>query len=211
MIANYYWKKQCLSKKQCELLIKKGREGRSWDSYVYNRRKEDEVIDKSYRSSKTGIFLEETDPSYNDADSEDVRTAINSLYIQFRQIAFDYYRFPILSFEPIQFTNYLVNDFFVWHTDAGSSPAPNLENVSKMGSHRAGDRDLSASVILTPKDEYDGGGLELLLPNIDGEIEQVKIAEEQGLMIMFPSTLIHQVSKLTKGQRSSLVIWGYRN
>ena len=80
-----------------------------------------------------------------------------------------------------------------------------------MGSHRAGDRDLSASVILTPKDEYDGGGLELLLPNIDGEIEQVKIAEEQGLMIMFPSTLIHQVSKLTKGQRSSLVIWGYRN
>ena len=211
MIANYYWKKQCLSKKQCELLIKKGREGKSWDSYIYSRNKEGEFIEKNYRSSRTATFSEQTDPSYNDADSEEVRTAIDSLYTQFRQIAFDYYRFPILSFEQIQFTNYLVGDFFAWHTDSGGSAIKNPKNGSGTGSHRAGDRDLSASVILTPKDEYDGGGLELLLPNADGEIEQVKIAEEQGLMIIFPSVLTHQVSKIIKGQRSSLVIWGYRN
>jgi len=63
-------------------------------------------------------------------------------------------------------------------------------------------RKLSMTLQLSAPEDYEGGELALLL---DKEAEI--LPKEQGKIICFPSYLLHEVRRVTKGTRYSLVAW----
>jgi PKHD-type hydroxylase len=114
---------------------------------------------------------------------EKLNHAISSLNAQ-------YFQFDLTGFgEPIQLTNYKESNegFYSWHQDFG----------------RAGQsRKLSVTLQLTDPSEYEGGNLQLLTGS-----EPLTIKKQRGLIIVFPSWTVHQVTPVTKGSRQSLVTW----
>jgi PKHD-type hydroxylase len=74
-----------------------------------------------------------------------------------------------------------------WHMDFG-------ENAST--------RKLSITIQLNDPEEYEGGEL-----NFQIHRNIIKAPNKKGTVIVFPSFLLHKVSKVTKGTRRSLVCW----
>ena len=62
--------------------------------------------------------------------------------------------------------------------------------------------DLSATLFFSEPDEYQGG--ELCIRTAAGE---QRIKRPAGHMVLYPSTLIHQVTPVTEGQRLCAVFW----
>lgn len=62
--------------------------------------------------------------------------------------------------------------------------------------------DLSATLFLSEPDDYQGG--ELIIQDQFGE-HQIKLAA--GDMILYPSSSLHQVTPVTTGQRTAVVLW----
>jgi PKHD-type hydroxylase len=62
--------------------------------------------------------------------------------------------------------------------------------------------DLSATLFLTPPEEYDGG--ELVVEDSYGE-KRVKLAA--GDMVLYPATSLHRVEPVTRGNRVSSFFW----
>jgi len=62
--------------------------------------------------------------------------------------------------------------------------------------------DLSATLFLTPPEEYDGG--ELIVEDSYGE-KSVKLAA--GDMVLYPATSLHRVEPVTRGNRVSSFFW----
>jgi len=65
-----------------------------------------------------------------------------------------------------------------------------------------GTRKLSFSILLSDPESYEGGEL-MLHYKRDG----YTAAREQGVSIIFPSAMLHEVTPVTKGTRYSLVGW----
>ena len=96
-----------------------------------------------------------------------------------------------------QYTVYKEGMFYTLHTDS--------ENPS----HRPEDgtqRKLSLSLQLNDPSEYEGGELRFKGFNSDESFSEPQFAHK-GSVIVFPSYLRHQVTKVTKGTRKSLVAW----
>jgi PKHD-type hydroxylase len=62
--------------------------------------------------------------------------------------------------------------------------------------------DLSATLFLTPPEEYDGG--ELLIEDTYG-VHSVKL--QAGDLVLYPATSVHRVSPVTRGARVSSFFW----
>jgi predicted 2-oxoglutarate/Fe(II)-dependent dioxygenase YbiX len=85
----------------------------------------------------------------------------------------------------------------------------NEESESFYGQHvdqlaisdKATKRSLSFSVQLSYPEEYEGGSLELYTG------DNFNTPTNRGDMIVFNSTVLHEVTKVTKGMRKSLVGW----
>lgn len=100
----------------------------------------------------------------------------------------DRYGFDLSGFgEAIQIGCYNEGDFYKWHQDSGP--------------HEFSNRKLSIVVQLSNPEDYEGGELQFL------GFENEKVVSGQGDLILFPSYNPHQVTKITKGQRYSLVAW----
>jgi len=93
--------------------------------------------------------------------------------------------------EKIQYTEYLAEDegHYTWHQDIG----PGM----------ASQRKVSITVQLSESDEYEGGDLELWR----GGNNVVTAERGAGVTVLFPSYLMHRVTKVTKGKRRSFVLW----
>jgi len=93
--------------------------------------------------------------------------------------------------EKIQYTEYLAEDegHYTWHQDIG----PGM----------ASQRKVSITVQLSESDEYEGGDLELWR----GGNDVVTAERGAGVTVLFPSYLMHRVTKVTKGKRRSFVLW----
>jgi PKHD-type hydroxylase len=93
--------------------------------------------------------------------------------------------------EKIQYTEYLAEDegHYTWHQDIG----PGM----------ASQRKVSITVQLSESDEYEGGDLELWR----GGNNVVAAQRGAGVTVLFPSYLMHRVTKVTKGKRRSFVLW----
>jgi len=91
--------------------------------------------------------------------------------------------------EPGQFTHYLTGGFYDWHMD---------NDVS--GKHQPPVRKISMTLLLSDPSTFEGGELEFM-----DEKKTVKL--QQGQAIFFASWLRHRVKPVTKGERTSLVMW----
>lgn len=102
----------------------------------------------------------------------------------------DYFGFDLTGFgEAIQLTNYHeeYQGTYKWHQDfGGSGPS----------------RKLSMVLQLSDPKEYEGGELQILTGN-----NPVTIEKKRGLITVFPSWTLHQVTPVIKGTRQTLVAW----
>lgn len=101
--------------------------------------------------------------------------------------------------ESAQFTIYRENQFYGWHRDS----LTNEENK---------ERKISVVIPLVDENQYEGGDLQfydhLQVPTSKNErIVENKDCRKKGSAIIFPSYVHHQVTKVTKGERLSLVMW----
>lgn len=102
------------------------------------------------------------------------------------------WKFDLVSApELIQYTEYydVEGGHYDWHQDIG----PNEGSLRKV----------SITVQLSEPDEYQGGDLEVWTGG-----NSVSSAERgAGVVVVFPSYLMHRVTKVTKGTRRSFVLW----
>jgi PKHD-type hydroxylase len=110
------------------------------------------------------------------------------------------WNFNVLYPENIQFTKYRENQFYNWHQDSDIDTGLDIE------------RKISVVIPLKNSDEYEGGNLEISDPFIAPESSKDKIIKKEdfrkkGSLIVFPSYTFHRVTKVTKGERLSIVIW----
>jgi len=108
-----------------------------------------------------------------------------------RQLNGQFFDFDLFGFvEDIQYTVYRENGgHYGWHLDRGSSggQAP---------------RKLSLVMQLSDPSEYEGGDLEVFTG-----LEPTQMEKKQGLVVAFPSFVLHRVTPITSGTRRTLVVW----
>jgi len=100
-----------------------------------------------------------------------------------------HYAFDLTGFaEHFQLTNYDGEEqgMYGWHQDFGNGP----------------NRKLSLILQLTDPAEYEGGNLEILTRG-----SPLTIKKQRGLITLFPSYTLHQVTPVTRGTRQTLVTW----
>ena len=99
------------------------------------------------------------------------------------------YKFDVKGFQTeLQLANYGIQDFFEWHMDFGAG------DIS--------DRKLSITVQLSDPTEYEGGDLQFMINH-----EVFTAPKEKGTAIIFPSFAQHRVTRVTQGNRKSIVGW----
>jgi len=114
------------------------------------------------------------------------------------------WNFEINWNEDCQYTVYNKSQFYGYHIDAFDYPYKNKKNKNYDGKIRK----LSMTLQLSDPSEYEGG--EFYFKYFDnGEVKEdnLKDAKEKGTLIVFPSSVLHQVTPITKGTRKSLVCW----
>lgn len=71
------------------------------------------------------------------------------------------------------------------------------------------ERKISATIQLSNEEDYNGGELVMIIEkNIKGSKGSFA-TKNQGDIIIFPSYVDHQVNKVVRGERYSIVIWAY--
>lgn len=102
--------------------------------------------------------------------------------------------------DSLQYTIYESNEetpesFYDWHWDMRTGENLEIPAVDQQ-------RKVSASILLSNPDDYEGGDLEL------STCGRLSVVERQlGHLTAFPSFVTHRVSPVTKGKRISLVAW----
>jgi PKHD-type hydroxylase len=113
-------------------------------------------------------------------------------------INYDHFMYDIEGFENFQYTRYRKGEFYDWHTDSGDVWA-------------TFERKISATIVLTDPEEYEGGEFQCVL---GGRVDEpLTIKPKKGDAVFFASWMPHRVLPITKGVRKSLVCWvmGRRN
>ena len=105
------------------------------------------------------------------------------------KVSADCFKFPIGTVEAMQYAEYSEGMYYEEHCDCGTT----LDN----------DRDISVSVFLSPRDDYEGGNLCFR----ERGNNYKEFNEKQGTVVIFSSMLYHKVKKVESGKRSSLVLW----
>jgi len=105
------------------------------------------------------------------------------------QLNMENFEFDLTGFgETLQLTNYDHSErgMYGWHQDYGGKVS----------------RKLSLVVQLTDPTNYEGGDLQIMTSG-----NPVNVKKQRGLVAVFPSYVLHQVTPITKGSRQSLVAW----
>ena len=102
----------------------------------------------------------------------------------------NFFNFDISFAEPYEIKKYESEDYFGPHFDNYGSLSENI------------DRKLTIVVFLSKENSYEGGEL-----NVFGK--DIKV--EQGSIVAFPSFFPHSVSKITSGERWSVITWLWGN
>ena len=141
-------------------------------------------------------------PDNRGADREKLLEAVPGLAKHFER--------GLVGMQAPQFLVYREGDFFRPHEDDSEKPdAPDFVRQ----------RSVSAVVFLngaTPGDPagYSGGSLTffgLMDDSPSGESVGLPLAGETGLLVAFPSHLVHSVSPVTAGERYTLVSWFFED
>ena len=137
------------------------------------------VIDSIRRSTNSWLPL-----------NNDTEWIYNRLGNIVRNLNGMHWRFNITGFnEDLQYTKYNGDkSFYGWHIDSGTvgeSPP----------------RKLSVTLQLSDENEYEGGDFQIHATKLN------TLSKKKGLIVVFPSYSLHQVTPVTKGIRRSLVAW----
>lgn len=97
------------------------------------------------------------------------------------------WNYDVRAVQDIQIGHYKEGGHYDWHID---TTYPDENNVQ---------RKLSAVLMLSDENDYEGGLLEIK----DIELPKLK----QGTIVIFPSYMLHRVTKVTKGNRFTAVAW----
>ena len=122
----------------------------------------------------------------NNADTEWIFNVLGGVVSKLNA---QHFCFDLTGFgEPLQLTNYdqSENGMYGWHQDYGSGVS----------------RKLSMAVQLTDPSEYEGGNLQVMT-----SANPQNVRKQRGLIAVFPSYILHQVTPVTQGSRQSLVAW----
>lgn len=126
-----------------------------------------------------------------------IRPSINTEFI-FQRISYavqkinkDFYNYDLTLMEDLQFSEYdsSYRGMYRNHTDDG------FEEFR---------RKISFSLQLSDSSEYEGGDLLIYRFKLDNPFE---VKKEKGLLTIFPSWTIHEVTPVTRGIRYTLVGW----
>ena len=123
----------------------------------------------------------------NDEKFKKINHLIDRIVDNFLWISKDCYNTNLNFVEPINYSKYENGGHYQWHIDPTDKTS----------------RDISASFFLDDPESYEGGELEFF----DKSIPSPK--QLQGCLCLFPSLLTHRVTKVTSGERSTLVLWGH--
>jgi SM-20-related protein len=155
---------------------------------------EDEAVDETHRRTKQA----EVSPTTATRVGEELLEAVPGLARHFE--------LPLVGMQKPQFLVYRDGDFFRPHHDDSNRPeAPDFVRQ----------RSVSAVVFLNgvgpdEADGYTGGSLTfygLMGDTVTGDSVGLPLAGETGLLVAFPSHLVHSVSPVTGGVRYTLVSW----
>lgn len=156
------------------------------DGLIGTDGEEETKINKDVRYSKISWIIRnaETDWFFSRIES-----ASNKLNAKF-------FGFDIDTLNSLQYTVYEgENNHYDWHWDCFiGNELNNLNDPSQ--------RKFTSVLQLDSPDDYEGGILEILPC---GNIKQLE--RKKGLMVSFPSFLLHRVTPVTNGLRRSLVAW----
>ena len=101
------------------------------------------------------------------------------------------WNFNVDYIEPLQNTLYNVGDYYDWHVDE-TNWTPKKRNDGRI-------RKISFTLCLD--DHHEGGELEFILNR------KITVPLKKGEIVFFHSDIPHQVDKVTRGTRKSLVGW----
>lgn len=95
---------------------------------------------------------------------------------------------------PPKFNNYQNGGHYGIHVDSAIMTLPNSGELLRT--------DLSATLFFSNPDEYDGGIL-----SIDTEFGVQEVKLNAGDLVLYPSSSLHQVTPVTRGQRVCAFFW----
>lgn len=108
------------------------------------------------------------------------------------KVNYDHFMLDIDGFESFQYTKYKNKQHYNWHYDTQLD-------------YSTWERKISATVLLTDPEKYNGGEFEIVT---NGNIEEpLSIKPSKGSIIFFASWMPHRVAPVKSGVRKSLVAW----
>jgi len=110
------------------------------------------------------------------------------------------WRYDITGLGTLSIIRYGEGGQFTWHVDV---LAYDQVEYPELGAGL--ERKLSVSVNLSDPEEYDGGELQFL--NGTGQLFVQQEMRNRGSVAVFPSTVGHRVTPVTRGVRYALVGW----
>ena len=162
----------------CDRIIEEGKNLLIESAGVNVKEQEEYTLDQSYRQTEVGFF-----PKTNWV-SELVQTAVYHANT-------GHYQAHLTDCEHVQFGIYNEGAFYKAHRDYDLS----CNHLRKM----------SITIQLTDPSEYEGG--DFVLWDFYGNEQRNELWRGRGSILVFPSVLKHEVTKVTKGTRMSLVQW----
>jgi len=110
--------------------------------------------------------------------------------------------------ESFQFTTYKKNEFYGWHIDSDTDHHAAYKEDCKNKNYIGKIRKLSMTINLSNENDYEGGNLKFDLgPHQKDRFIECEEIRPRGSIIVFPSSVYHQVTPVTRGIRRSLVMW----
>ena len=186
-LATYLYFSNFLSKEECNRIIEEGEKDLKSSLIGTNA-----IENFEYR--KTEVSFIKNGSSVQDLMQKTVNHLID--------IGFQYYGTRLTDVEPIQYAKYGKGMFYDWHVDTATT----------LNDLKVFKRNVSASLVLSNKKEYTGGSLQMILSNSFNRKTNTfdpkdVVDQEQGTLVVFPSSFIHRVTKVETGTRKSLVFW----
>lgn len=175
-----YWN-HAFTKEECEKVIKIAKSYNLKKAGIIN--KENKVIVEKELRETNVMFL---------VPSEETKFIFKKLTTLVLELNQKFFNFDLWGlYEGLQFTNYV-------------APSGKYDkHIDKISPEYGGViRKLSFSLQLSDPKEYKGGNLNLYLSQ-----KKTVLSKEQGTLLVFPSYTMHEVTKVTKGERNSLVGW----
>lgn len=185
--SQYYIVEQAIPERNCDEII----------NYFSNKEKIKGTIKSTEKKKQKwrNSFVSFDDNAYwiNNLINPFIREA----NIKFWNLQIDY---P----ETNQFTEYKLNQYYHWHVDSFNEPFNKPENERLNNKIRK----ISSSLFLSNPEDYEGGAFNFcyLDDKAQKKVDTIKKLKK-GSLVIFLSTLLHEIKPVTKGIRYSLVNW----